>query len=308
MRGGLNPRLLPLLLLCACASSTRNLSSEADFVDASAVEYDASFDEVYDAAWLSLEKLGFKVVAHDRRAGTFTAGPSTGTGYDVQATPRETKVRLQLSVRAFRDGQPVLSDGPGRDFRRELEPVSALHAQVRALTDAWKHVPELSYLKVGHAVWADGVRLPLPETWNVLDLRTDRHFLKLQQLKRANQGINPTLLVLLDRRRPLPSTAELATEAAQLAVPDAKPVVPESDARSAVLLGGKLAAWTQVQEVSAEPFDLDCLSFATETLAWTLKAAAVCPRPLTPENAPDKACVSAVRTAFDSARRDAGGE
>jgi hypothetical protein len=304
----LNRWLLVVWLFAACAAPSRSLSSEADFVDASAVEYDASFDEVYDAAWLSLEKLGLTVVAHARREGTFTAGPKVGTGYDVQATPRETRVRLQLSLRAFKDGQPVLGGERWGDLKKELEPVGALHAQVKTLTEAWRHVPELSYLKVGHAVWADGVRLPLPDSWSVLDLRTDRRFLKLQLFKRAQQGQNPTLLVMLDRRRPQPTTTQLAQQAADLAVPDAHPTVPQSEQKNPLLLGGTLPAWTQAQEVSADPFDLDCLTFATETLAWTLKAAAVCPRPLSTENAPDKSCVSAVRTAFASARRDAGGE
>jgi hypothetical protein len=293
-------------LLAGCASTSRSLVSEGDFAEASAVEYEASFDEVYDAAWLSLEKLGFTIAAHDRRQGTFLAAPAKDrVGYEVQATPRETRVRLQLALRTFKDGHPELSEVRWRPdgLTAELDKATALHAQVKALLDAWEHPLELAYLKVGHAVLADGMRLPLPPAWNVLDLRTDRRHLKLQLFKRAEQGQNPTLVVGLGRRRPLPSVAVLAQEAAAAAVPDAHTAVPESETRDPVMLGGGLAAWTQTLEIAAEPFDLDLFTFTAETHAWALQAAAACPRPATPDNAPDPACVSAVKGAFAGAGR-----
>jgi hypothetical protein len=293
--------LLASLALCACAAPSRSLSSEADFVDASAAEYETSFDEVYDAAWLSLEKLGLQVAAHDRRQGTFTAGPQDGVGYDVQATPRETRVRLLLSLRAFKEGQPVL--GEVHAGQGELDRVAALHAQVKVLTDVWKHVPELDYSAVKHAVAPDGMRLPLPASWNVLELRTDRRKLKTQLFKRATLGSNPTFVLELDRRRPNWTLTALVQEAAEASVPDARLFIPDVEARDAVMLPGNLPAFTQSFPVEAEPFDLDVLTFTTETHAWALRAAAVCPRPATPENLPDAPCVAAVKRAFAGARR-----
>ena len=181
--------------------------------------------------------------------------------------------------------------------------VASLHAQVKALLDAWKAPLELDYLKVGHALLADGMRLPLPASWNVLELRVDRRHFKLQALKRAAQGANPTLVAEVDRRRPLPSTQPLAQEAADLAVPDVKAVVPDDAERQPLLLGGGLAAQTQTFVIQSEPFDLDAFTFTAETHAWALRAAAVCPRAATVENAPDAACVAAVKGAFAAARR-----
>lgn len=300
--------LIAVVSLSACAAPSKSLSSEADFLEASAAEYEASFDEVYDAAWLSLEKLGFTVVAHDRRQGTFSAGPQDGAGYDVQVAPRETRARLQLSLRRFEGGRPALGEVPWRDDSRgALERIAALHAQVKALTEAWKQPLELDYAPVGHVVGADGVRLPLPQSWNALELRTDRRKLKLQLFKRATLGTNPTLLVELDRRRPAPLVAALfqalTQEAAALAMPDAKLVVPQNEERQPEMLAGGLPAWTQSFELPAEPFDLDLYTFFTETHAFSLRAAAVCPRPATPENAPDAGCLAAVKSAFGRARR-----
>jgi hypothetical protein len=70
-----------------------------------------------------------------------------------------------------------------------------------------------------------------------------------------------------------------------------------------VLLGGGLAAHTQTFVIPSEPFDLDAFTFTAETHAWTLRAAAVCPRAATVENGPDAACVAAVKGAFAAARR-----
>jgi hypothetical protein len=293
--------------LAGCATPTRDDLSSGEFSERQAVEYEASFDEVYDAAWLSFEKLGFTVVSHHRREGRFAVAPASlsGEGFEVQATPRETRLRLQVWPRRFENGGAMFEDVAwGVNGRTEREQqVSSLHAQVKALLEAWKVPRELDYLKVGHAVSADGMRVALPPSWNVLELRTDRRRLKLQALKRSNLGANPTLLLELDRRRPLPSTTALAQEAGELAVPDSKFVVPENDVRLPVLLGGGLPAWTQAFEVQAEPYDLDLLTFTTESHAWAVRVAAVCPRPATPDNAPDAACTAAVKGAFAAARR-----
>lgn len=299
--------LIAAVAVSACAAPSKRLASEADFVEASSVEYEASFDEVYDAAWLSLEKLGLQVASHDRRQGTFSAGPKDGDGYDVQVAPRELKARLSLSPRRFEGGRPVLREVDWRaDQQGAQERIAALHAQVKALAQAWRQPVELDYAPVGHVVGADGVRLPLPQSWNVLELRTDRRRLKLQLFKRATLGQNPTLLVELDRRRPAPVVTALfqtlTQEAAQSAVPDAKLVVPEREERDPQLLSGGLPAWTQSFELAAEPFDLDLHTFLAETHAWSLRAAAACPRPATPDNAPDAGCLAAVKSAFGRAR------
>lgn len=284
-----------VLCLAACAPGPRGLRSDGEVEQASSVDFDATFDEVYDAAWLAMEKLGFTISAHDRRAGTFRAERAPGgAAYDVQATVVETRARLQLSL------------PPGAGRPADAADIEALLAQVKVLLQAWRSAPEFDYLKVSHAVLAVGVRLPLPSSWNTLELRTDRRWFKLQLFKRANEGFNPTLLVVLDRRRPLPTIAGLLQEAARLSVPDAQPFVPEPDGRSAVMTAGggqALSGWTHALAVSADPFDLDCLALTTETLAWTIQVAASCPRLPTPENAPDQSCVRAVRSVFEGARR-----
>ena len=288
------------LLLAAAGCATARVASDRDLAALSGVEYAASFDEVYDAAWLSLEKSGHRVVSHDRRQGTFATEPVGDTGYEVQVTPREDRVRLEVVPRRYGDGKPVLDDGlwkvdgPGG----EAERWALLHTQVRALLDAWKTVPEFDYRKVGHVLAAAGVRLPLPESWNTLELRTDRRRFRLQEQKRADQGRNPTLLVVLDRRRPNPEPLPLLEEAAQLAVPDAHPELAEAFAAAPQQpqRSGELVWVGQEFLFAAEPFDLDCFTFAADTHAWTIRFAAVCPRPATTENASDAACVQAVRS------------
>lgn len=272
--------LLSCLALTACARDARYRPDGVEPTRTNEL-FDASFDEVYDAAWLSAEKLGFQVIAHDRRQGTFRLGG----GFEVQATVRDDRAML----------------------RSELSDSTALYAQVKSLLEAWKTTPEFDYLKVGHAVATVGVRLPLPSEWNVIELRTDRRWFRLQRHKRAPEGANPTLLVELDRRRPLASNQALMQQAAELAIAGAKELlVPDDLPRAAVMNGTGAAAltgWTQATLINAEPFDLDSLSFVTETHAWTIRVAGACPRPITTENGPDQVCLKALRSVFDGARQ-----
>lgn len=193
-----------LAVLSACASTRPLTTLEAR--ELSERRYDADGDEVYDATWLLLEKQGFQVVAHDRRAGVFTARHADGRGYDVEVAALGS---TQL-VRAVPTG--VVAHGA------QLDAWDALEHQTLSLLRAWQTVPEWRFDARRSTLELPGFSVAMPRDWGHLDFSVNRRRVTVQVRKVRGPEFNPTLLVEIDRRRYWDSTLELGQAAVGLAL------------------------------------------------------------------------------------------
>lgn len=211
-RVGERGRTLLLLLLTSCASTGPLTKSEATALGTRT--WDAATDEVFDATWLTLSANGYTITENDRVAGTlvFQKGERTwdldvaalGTEQRVVVTPRDDTTRTELA-----------------------ELLDALELGTRTLLRAWRDLPEWKYDGRRNLLRVPGFVVAPPPDWEWLDYDISRRFVVVQQ-HRARTGLNPTLLVELDRRRPkvpfaraLGRAAGLTLEARQrLVLPD----------------------------------------------------------------------------------------
>ena len=185
-RGVCLTRLACALLFAAC--STTQVLSKAEARELGTRRWDGATDEVFDATWLTLIARGSTVDAADRVAGTLVArrGPHTwdldvaavGTQQRVEVTPRHQSTRAELSA--------LLDD---------------LEVGTRALLRAWSELPEWKYDGRRNVLRIEGFAVSPPREWEWLDYDVSRRLVTVQQF-RARTGLNPTLLVEVDRRRP----------------------------------------------------------------------------------------------------------
>ena len=162
--------------------------SKAEARELGTRRWDAPPDEVFDATWLTLTARGYTVEDADRVAGTLVTkrGPHTwdvdvaavGTEQRVEVTPRHQGTRAELSA--------LLDD---------------LEVGTRALLRAWGELPEWKYDGRKNVVRIEGFAVSPPREWEWLDYDISRRLVTVQQL-RARTGLNPTLLIEVDRRRP----------------------------------------------------------------------------------------------------------
>jgi hypothetical protein len=180
--------LLCALLLAAC--STTQVLSKAEARELGTRTWEGETDEVFDATWLTLAARGYTIADTDRVAGTLLIkrGPNTwdvdiaavGTEQRVELTPRHQSTRAELSA---------LLD--------ELE------AGTGALLRAWRELPEWKYDGRRNLVSLPGFAVAPPREWEWLDFDLSRRLVTVQQF-RARTGVNPTLVIEIDRRRPEP--------------------------------------------------------------------------------------------------------
>lgn len=164
----------------------------------------AAPDEVFDATWLTLTARGFTVTEQDRLAGTLllTRGEST---WDVEIAALGSEQRVAISPRH-------------QATRAELsELLDALEEGTRTLLRAWHDLPEWKYDGRRNRVSVKGFSLEPPQEWAWLDFDISRRFVIVQQ-RRARTGLNPTLLVEIDRRRPSSPLAASLRRGAMLAL------------------------------------------------------------------------------------------
>lgn len=295
-----------LLAGAACATSGPRPMGARALEELGMRRYHAPPDELYDAAWLAFEKLGLRVVAHDRRAGSFETQEDpqrTGAPYAWTAQVEQEQDTVRLQLLPLRRGPaapdaPWPVDGPGGLEDR----VRAVHAQVQALLDAWREGALLAYDTQHHDVGAAGVRVALPAEWGGVELRTDRRRLQLVRKPRQPRPVVPTMAVEVDRRRPVPVPEAGAGPAAPRELAPSLEAVALAAARDARLdVQGPLASWApragKVGDLAYWTFDVTVdadpaarlFAFWTETAAWTVRVVAVCGR-----DAPD-ACDDELR-------------
>ncbi|MDP3153344.1 MAG: hypothetical protein Q8N23_11770 [Archangium sp.] len=145
-------------------------------------------EEVYDATWLTLLGQGFVVVRSDRVAGTLEVSRA-GKVFDVDVAALGTEQRVEIAPR-----DPLT--------RAELTALlDALEEGTRSFLRAWDELPEWSFDGRRNLLRVPGFGVAPPAEWEWLDFDISRRFVVVQQ-RRARTGLNPTLLVELDRRRP----------------------------------------------------------------------------------------------------------
>ncbi len=181
-RAGERAVLLSLLCLTSCASTQVLTPSEASAI--STRTWKAPSEEVFDATLLTLRENGHEVTQFDRVAGTLHLDKfdldvaALGTEQRVVVTPHQQITRAELGVL-----------------------LDALESGTRTLLGAWLDLPEWKFDGRHNLLRVPGFSVAPPAEWEWLDYDISRRFVVVQQ-RRARTGLNPTLLVDLDRRRP----------------------------------------------------------------------------------------------------------
>ncbi len=193
---------LGALLLVGCASP--GLLSSSEVRDLSTRRWDGATDEVFDATWLSLTARGFAVTKASRPAGTLeVVRDGRAWEVDVAALGSEQRVVLEPATGVSRAELGQVLDG--------------VEEGTAALLAAWKDQPEWRYDGRRNVLSAAGFSFVPPREWEWLDFDVSHHLVTVQQ-RRARTGLNPTLLVEVDRLRPESSLPQLARRALGLAL------------------------------------------------------------------------------------------
>jgi hypothetical protein len=167
--------------------------------------WDAPTDEVFDATWLTLRGQGYAIGEVDRVAGTLVAAKAGHTWeLDVAARGADQLVRAVPREDATPRGELVAL-------------LDALEEGTRRLVRAWRELPEWRFDGRRNLLAVPGFSAAPPREWEWLDLDVSRRQVVVQQ-HRARSGLNPTLVVELDRRRPQSALGEALKKAAGLAL------------------------------------------------------------------------------------------
>ncbi len=173
-------------LLVSCSTTGVLTRTEASAM--ASRTWQGATDEVYDATWLTLRAQGFAVTRSDRVEGTLEVSRA-GKSFEVDVAALGTEQRVELSPHDF-------------ITRAELSALlDALEAGTRSLLRAWNELAEWTFDGRRNLLRVPGFGVAPPPEWAWLDFDISRRFVVVQQ-HRSRTGLNPTLLVELDRRRP----------------------------------------------------------------------------------------------------------
>lgn len=201
-------RLLTALLAVALGGGACTSSRALTRVEARELaerRWDAPTDEVFDATWLTLRQQGWVVSEADRVAGTLVA-TKAGRAWALEVSARGAEQRVTASPR---DAEVT---------RAELVELNeVLEAGTQRLLGAWRELPEWKFDGRRNVLAVPGFSAAPPRAWASLDFDVSRRHVVVQ-LRRARGGLNPTLLVVVDRRRPEPVLGALLKQAAGLAL------------------------------------------------------------------------------------------
>ncbi len=194
------------LVLSGCVAGPRPVD-ERTLGALSRRSYAVQFDEAYDATWLSLERLGFVVGERDRRRGTLEAQHPDGRTYAVEVEQRGSTMEVTAVPGPARQAWQL--DGPLGEIARWDE----LGRQTRALLEAWRTWPEWSFEARRNTLTLGAFSVQVPREWARVDLEVSRRKVELQRHLPTGRGLNPTIVVEVDRRRPRHKHSPLVLEA-----------------------------------------------------------------------------------------------
>lgn len=292
-------RLTPMALglaLSGCVAGPHPVSEE-QLRSLGRRTYAAQYDEAFDATWLALERLGFRVLSQSRRVGTLLAQHDDGRQYDVGVEPHDA----QHLVTAL-PGPPRVAwqlDGA----RGEVARWDELERLTRALLAAWKRWPEWTFVPAANDLGVLSLHVKAPREWEHVDLELSRHRAELQRFKPGHLGLNPTLLMDIDRRRPVHGVTPLVLETAGRALGTRTRLsLPE-------VLAGPLTARGYSGDASlddgAAKHAVRWHLWDMRTPEWTIRIAAVCgpeDSELSCEGEWDKLVASVVSRGFEFPR------
>ena len=310
-------RLLALCALAACTTRGPVGLAQRELRALGTRSFEGQFEEVFDAAYLSLEQQWGRVATASRLEGVIegakleVTAPAGFDGtayrsYAVSVYQEGAKVAVTAVPRLWSNERDV-SDEPWWVLAGESgeeQRWDRLFDGIEALLQAWREVPELSVERSRGEVATLGITLSIPADYRGLELAADRRTALAQATQTGARGcpgcpggLNPTFVFEVQRRRPAfdaPRLYEAALEAAlgpKVAQPEAWEVSETAAGSSAV-----------GQVVASEPARTVALVWhlwdAGEPV-WMFRAAAACGAPEGPAGCELQwqAMVNGVRTA-----------
>ncbi|MBL8956691.1 MAG: hypothetical protein JNK82_38310 [Myxococcaceae bacterium] len=262
--------------------------------------FDGAYDEVYDAAYLALEKNEGRILAGSRLEGIiegdkieFTAPPGwDGTAYrsySISVYPEGARVGVTAVPRLWADERDV-SDEPRwvlPGYGGEEEHWEKLFEHITDLLHAWRTVPELTVDASRGEVKVMGVRFNAPPDWRGLEVSVDRRTAISQSSQRGKPGcaecpggMNPTIVFEVARRSPPADAHRLENVALENAL-GPKLVAPEAwDATETVV--GLRGTGLVVAGDPGKTVPVVWWRWDAKNPTWMIRAAAACGPPESP--------------------------
>lgn len=247
--------------------------------------FDAPFDEVYDAAYLTLERYEGRIASASRLEGvvendkvelTAPAGfPGTAyRSYAVSVFQEGGRVSVSAIPRLWADDRDV-SDEPYwvlAGHNGEDEHWERLFDGIQELLLTWRDVPELVIDKKLGTVTALNVRLTTPADWPLLQLAPDRRTAWAQNT--APGALKPTVVVEVARRQPPPDATHLELTALEYAL-GPKLTTPEAWDTTETPTGKHGAGQVIVGDLN-KTVSVNWKVWDAREPAWMIRAAAAC--------------------------------
>ncbi len=299
-KSSLSPFFLLLLLASACTTRGPIAMSQRELKARGTQQFDGAFDEVYDAAYLSLEAHEGKILAASRIEGViegdkieFTAPPGwDGTGYrsySISVYQEGGRVAVTAVPRLWASDRDVSDEPnwvmPGSDG--EEGHWERLFDGITDLLHAWRDVPELHVEKSRGEVKVLNLRFSAPPDWRGFELAPDRRSVVSQAVARGNPGcaecpggLNPTIVFEVARRAPPPDASRLEHVALEHAL-GPKLVLPEAwDATETPT--GLFGTGQVVAGDAGKTMSVVWRRWDARDPKWMIRAAAACGPPESP--------------------------
>jgi len=292
--------LISVLVSAACTTRGPIAMTQRELKARGTQVFEGAFDEVYDAAYLSLERHEGKIQAASRIEGViegdkieFTAPPGwDGTAYrsySVSVYQEGGHVAVTAVPRLWAGDRDVSdeprwvmpgSDGEEGHWQRLFEGITDL-------LYAWRKVPELHVERSRGEVRVLNIRFTAPPDWRGLELSVDRRMAVAQSTLRGKPGcpecaggLNPTIVFEVARRAPPPDAHRLEHVALEHAL-GPKLVMPEAwDATETPT--GLFGTGQVVAGDPSKTMSVVWRLWDAKEPTWMIRAAAACGPPESP--------------------------
>lgn len=285
-----------LVLLAASACMTRGpvALSQGELKTRGTRTFEGQFEDVYDAAYLVVERYEGHLAMADRLQGVFEndkvafAAPAGWDGdafrsYAVSVYQEGSRVAVTAVPRLYAGDRDVseeprwiLSGSDGEDAHWER-----MFEAMQRLLDTWRSVPELEIDRPRGEVSVLGIHLTMPQDWRALEVEPDRRQAVAQQTVHGAPGcaecpggLNPTIVFEIERRHPAPDAPRLERTAMERAL-GAKLVEPEAWAVEETATGKK-GSGLVVPGEGSKTVAVTWHVWDAGELAWMVRAAAAC--------------------------------
>lgn len=289
-----------LAILTACTSRGPTAMTTRELKARGTHQFEAPFDEVYDAAYLALERLEGKIASASRMEGVIEnekvelTAPAGWDGtayrsYAVSVYQEGARVAVTAVPRLWANDRDVSDEPvwvlPGRGG--EDEHWEQYFEGIQDLILAWREVPDMNLNKQTGRVEVLGVHFTAPPDWRGLELAPDRRSAVAQSKATGTTGcpecpggMNPTIVFEVARRQPAPDATHLEVTALEHAL-GPKLVTPEAwDVAETPT--GRRGAGQVVAGDAAKTVPVVWRTWDAKEPAWMVRAAAACGPPESP--------------------------